>query len=302
MLRHFALHFPRRQPTLPFGHFTAGLIVQNQHGFCRVADRRRLRSDAGGRQMCRGRGGTAVAARWRRAMNRLVRLALQKFVRAGNLRIRTARGTTSPLATAPAQPVALRFTTTAAERGILLDPELRLGEAYMDGTLIVEQGSIADVLARAAAARPSRRRSGPGRAGCCAICAAACASSTGAARARRNVAHHYDLDDRLYSLFLDADRQYSCAYFETPGSIARRRAARQEAPSRRQAAARARRSACSTSAAAGAGSRSISPRSPARASPASRSRSEQLALARAARGREGPAPRSPISACRTIAT
>ena len=36
------------------------------------------------------------------------------------------------------------------------------------------------------------------------------------ARARRNVAHHYDLDGRLYSLFLDADRQYSCAYFETP--------------------------------------------------------------------------------------
>ena len=36
-------------------------------------------------------------------------------------------------------------------------------------------------------------------------------------RARRNVAHHYDLDGRLYSLFLDADRQYSCAYFEKPG-------------------------------------------------------------------------------------
>ena len=35
-------------------------------------------------------------------------------------------------------------------------------------------------------------------------------------RAQRNVAHHYDLDSRLYSLFLDADRQYSCAYFETP--------------------------------------------------------------------------------------
>src|SRR2546423_15542319 len=33
-------------------------------------------------------------------------------------------------------------------------------------------------------------------------------------RARHNVAHHYDLDDRLYSLFLDADQQYSCAYFE----------------------------------------------------------------------------------------
>jgi cyclopropane-fatty-acyl-phospholipid synthase len=35
-------------------------------------------------------------------------------------------------------------------------------------------------------------------------------------RSRKNVAHHYDLDGRLYSLFLDADRQYSCAYFETP--------------------------------------------------------------------------------------
>ena len=35
-------------------------------------------------------------------------------------------------------------------------------------------------------------------------------------RARNNVAHHYDLDGRLYSLFLDADKQYSCAYFETP--------------------------------------------------------------------------------------
>src|SRR6185437_2330192 len=35
-------------------------------------------------------------------------------------------------------------------------------------------------------------------------------------RSRRNVAHHYDLDGRLYQLFLDADQQYSCAYFETP--------------------------------------------------------------------------------------
>jgi cyclopropane-fatty-acyl-phospholipid synthase len=34
-----------------------------------------------------------------------------------------------------------------------------------------------------------------------------------AARSRRNVAHHYDLNGRLYSLFLDRDRQYSCAYF-----------------------------------------------------------------------------------------
>jgi cyclopropane-fatty-acyl-phospholipid synthase len=98
----------------------------------------------------------------------------------------------------------------------MLDPELKLGESYMDGTLTVEQGSIADVLAvlqgpTAAPplwARPHqlmrylRRR---------------LKQLNWRGRARRNVAHHYDLDDRLYSLFLDADRQYSCAYFERLG-------------------------------------------------------------------------------------
>jgi len=81
------------------------------------------------------------------AMNRLVRVALQKLVRAGNLTITTARGTTYTLGDGTGDPVALRFTTGAAERGVIFDPELRLGESYMDGTLIVEQGSIADVLA-----------------------------------------------------------------------------------------------------------------------------------------------------------
>src|SRR5260370_16081501 len=84
---------------------------------------------------------------WTRAMNRLVRVALKKSVCAGDLRITTARGTTYTLGDGTRAPVALRFTTRAAERGVILDPELKLGESYMDGTLIVERGSIADVLA-----------------------------------------------------------------------------------------------------------------------------------------------------------
>ncbi|HEV3371341.1 MAG TPA: cyclopropane-fatty-acyl-phospholipid synthase family protein [Xanthobacteraceae bacterium] len=149
-------------------------------------------------------------------MNRLVRLALNKSVRAGNLRITTARGTSCSLGDGTGPLVALRFATRAAEREVILDPELKLGECYMDGTLTVEQGSIADVLAvlqgpTAAPplwARPHqlmrylRRR---------------LKQLNWRGRARRNVAHHYDLDDRLYSLFLDADRQYSCAYFERLG-------------------------------------------------------------------------------------
>ena len=148
-------------------------------------------------------------------MNRLVRVALKKFVRAGNLRITTARGRTYTLGDGSGPPVALRFATPAAERGVILDPELKLGETYMDGTLIVEQGSIADVLAilqsptaqPPAWARPvwlARYLRRP------------LAHFNVRRRARRNVAHHYNLDDQLYSLFLDADRQYSCAYFETP--------------------------------------------------------------------------------------
>jgi cyclopropane-fatty-acyl-phospholipid synthase len=149
----------------------------------------------------------------RGAMNRLVRLVLKKFVRAGNLRITTARGTRYTLGDGTGPAVALRFATRASERAVILDPELKLGECYMDGTLTVEQGSIADVLAVLQGptsepplwARPYqllrylRRR---------------LEQLNWRRRARRNVAHHYDLDDRLYSLFLDADRQYSCAYFE----------------------------------------------------------------------------------------
>ena len=148
-------------------------------------------------------------------MNRLVGIALKKFVRAGNLRITTAGGTTYTLGDGSGPQVALRFTTRAAERAVILDPELKLGESYMDGTLIVERGTIADALAvlQSPAAEPplwSRPQQ------LLRYLYRRLAQLNWRRRARRNVAHHYDLDDRLYSLFLDADRQYSCAYFETP--------------------------------------------------------------------------------------
>ncbi len=149
-------------------------------------------------------------------MDRLLRFLLQTFIRRGTFRVTTSRGTVLHFGDGSGSPVSVRFATRAAEWRVLLDPELRLGEAYMDGTFIVEEGTIADVLAVVLGqntdvphwARPQwlirylyRRlqQFNPRK------------------RARRNVAHHYDLDGRLYSLFLDADRQYSCAYFEHPG-------------------------------------------------------------------------------------
>ena len=148
-------------------------------------------------------------------MDWLLRFLLKTFVRRGTFRVTTSSGASFTFGDGTGKPVAVRFATRAAERGILLDPELKFGEAYMDGSFVVEEGSIADVLAIALGqhsdiphwARPqwllrylNRRlqQFNPRR------------------RARKNVAHHYDLDGRLYSLFLDADRQYSCGYFESP--------------------------------------------------------------------------------------
>ena len=152
-------------------------------------------------------------------MDRLLGLLLRRFVRRGTLRITTANGTVFTFGDGTGQPVAIRFMTAAAQRGVILDPEIRLGESYMDGTLRVEDGTIADflglVLGQSSDGMPPdwarlqwtiryiyRRLQQFNR----------------PIRARRNVAHHYDLDGRLYSLFLDSDRQYSCAYFEHPNA------------------------------------------------------------------------------------
>jgi len=150
-------------------------------------------------------------------MDRVLRYVLGSFIRHGTLRLTTARGTVLQFGDGTGRPIAVRFKTRWTELAILLDPELAVGEAYMDGTLVIEQGSIADFLALAMSQdyggkspwfarlqwilRYLWRRF---------------AQFNPPARARANVAHHYDLDKRLYSLFLDADRQYSCAYFEHP--------------------------------------------------------------------------------------
>src|SRR5262245_57569332 len=148
-------------------------------------------------------------------MDRLLQFLLSRFIQRGTFKVTTSHGRIFTCGDGTGRPVGVRFTTRAAELSILLDPELKFGEAYSDGTLVVEQGTIADVLAIALGqqtelpnwARPQWLLRYIGR---------RLAQFNPRRRARRNVAHHYDLDGRLYSLFLDADRQYSCGYFETP--------------------------------------------------------------------------------------
>ena len=150
-------------------------------------------------------------------MARLLKYLLRHYVRRGTLKVTTASGSVFTVGEGGGRSAALRFKTRAAERGILLDPEIKLGEAYMDGTLQIEEGSIADLLAIVLGQTPDGRPPGWARLQwMLRFLNRRLRQFNLRSRARRNVAHHYDLDGRLYSLFLDADRQYSCAYFEAP--------------------------------------------------------------------------------------
>jgi len=142
--------------------------------------------------------------------------AFARAVKRGTLMMTTARGQTLTFGDGGLPEVAIRFTDTAAQTALCLHPELKLGELFMDGRLVIEQGNILDLFQlllqdthgqldelplhrlRKIRAWLTRR------------------SENDAHRSKRNVAHHYDLDGRLYSLFLDSDKQYSCAYFDRP--------------------------------------------------------------------------------------
>ena len=95
-----------------------------------------------------------------------------------------------------------------------LNPELRAGEAYMDGSLTIEDGSVYELLDLVTmnlghGRRPLNMRLASGLR----FALRVFHQFNPIPRARANVAHHYDLSSALYELFLDRDRQYSCAYF-----------------------------------------------------------------------------------------
>lgn len=149
-------------------------------------------------------------------MDRLLQFLLGHFIRRGNLRVTTSRGTVFTCGDGSGMPVAIRFVTRAAEWALLRNPELTFGESYMDGSLVVEQGTIADVLKVVMRQQQDTPPSWAKLQGVFRFLRRRWLQFNPRRRSRENVAHHYDLDGRLYSLFLDADRQYSCAYFEHP--------------------------------------------------------------------------------------
>lgn len=115
-------------------------------------------------------------------------------------------------------PVAVRLKRRSDILKIGINPDRYLGEAFMNGDLVMERGSIYDLLVLAGRNMEALPPTAPGMirtAGYKLLAAYQQRNNQG--RARRNVAHHYDLSDTLYRLFLDEDLQYSCAYFADPG-------------------------------------------------------------------------------------
>ena len=118
----------------------------------------------------------------------------------------------------PALTVRFRDRKVALE--LVRSPRLAIGETYMDGRLLVEDGSILDLLEMVVGANRwedgGRGRKMFGKSKFNAI--KGLWRRNRPASSRRNVAHHYDLRDELYETFLDSNRQYSCAYFTDPGN------------------------------------------------------------------------------------
>ncbi len=143
---------------------------------------------------------------------------LTRFVRRGTLIVRHPDGPELNFGDCGAPSVAVRFHDRSAITQLVFNPELALGELYMDGRLSIEDGrGIADLLDLVFSNRG--RKSLPLglrvvqdlRWGLSQIW-----SRNSPWRSKSNVAHHYDLSANLYEHFLDPDLQYSCAYFSDP--------------------------------------------------------------------------------------
>lgn len=149
-------------------------------------------------------------------MQSLLINAFQRGVERDQLRVTFASGAVHHFGDASRLLVALRFRDPRAELRMLLDPALALGELYADGSLVLEAGSVYDLIALFK--RSGRKAASPFAQAAYALRYAQSYGRTRLSRERsqRNVAHHYNLDERFYRLFLDDDLQYSCAYFEAP--------------------------------------------------------------------------------------
>jgi len=145
---------------------------------------------------------------------------LDRLVARGDLTVRDWKGRERRYGDGSGEPLTVTVKDSGVDRRLFFNPYLALGEAYMDGRLVVEDGDAAALLELVcqnldpdlATGHPLHRTARRLRRGYRRF-----QQHNPVARSQANAAHHYDLSDELYELFLDSDRQYSCAYFENDG-------------------------------------------------------------------------------------
>ena len=151
-------------------------------------------------------------------MTSSLRSLLKKIVRRGTLQITGSDGRSEVFGDGSGEMIALRFSDAEAEAQLHADPQLKLAELYMDGRMVVEDGDIYQLLALIKSNTLSEDLTfGMIWRGLARYAASELRRLLPVNRNRRNVAHHYDLSAGLFDLFLDADWQYSCAYFSPEG-------------------------------------------------------------------------------------
>jgi len=149
----------------------------------------------------------------------LIDTLLGKILTEGRLTVITPDGKRATYGPGGGKSLTIRATDRKVLFDIARNPRLGLGESYMDGRLVIEDGSILDLMELVVGANRWESKAG-GRA----------AMNKGKSKwkalfrrnpadaSKRNVAHHYDVGNDLYRLFLDDDLQYSCAYFTDPAN------------------------------------------------------------------------------------
>ncbi|MBU2089290.1 MAG: cyclopropane-fatty-acyl-phospholipid synthase family protein [Alphaproteobacteria bacterium] len=140
-----------------------------------------------------------------------------RLIKVGDLTIIDAQGQSYRFQATESPKVTIRITDPGLHWKVFRNPQIAVGEAYMDGKLVIEEGTLEGFIEigvsslRVSHHDPileilTRLRS----------LLAFFSDFNPIKFSKRQVAHHYDLDGRLFDLFLDPDRQYSCAYFADP--------------------------------------------------------------------------------------
>ncbi len=150
----------------------------------------------------------------------LIGKLIERLLKRGSITVIAADGKRATYGPGGGKAVTVRFTDRKVPLELIRNVRLGFGEAYMDGRLVIEDGTMLDLLELVTGSNRwedgGRGRKLIGKSKLSALMALWRRNRP--ERARRNVAHHYDLRDELYETFLDADRQYSCAYFTDPAN------------------------------------------------------------------------------------